>query len=204
MSGLREKQKADRRRRMISAASKLFADQGYEATSMEAIAELAEVSVGTVYNYYETKSEILLAIVVDEGESVFLAGEELLREPPFDARSVMHNLVLLYLNNPLNFMGKNEWRQVIALSVLHPNARFGQGYLTIERRLAMQVGSIIEELAEKGELKDVGDPNSLGKTVFNTINAAFLALLYKPQPDIERAVKETLKEIDAILHGYFP
>ena len=46
-----------------SAARRLFAGHGYEATSMRAIAEEAEVSVGLVYNYFDGKADLLRAIV---------------------------------------------------------------------------------------------------------------------------------------------
>ena len=60
MAGLRERQKAKRNRAILEAASTLFKQNGYEAARIEAIAESAEVSVGTLYNYYahgELKAE---------------------------------------------------------------------------------------------------------------------------------------------------
>ncbi|RUU50585.1 TetR/AcrR family transcriptional regulator, partial [Mesorhizobium sp. M7A.T.Ca.TU.009.01.1.1] len=63
MSGLRARQKADRHRRIIEAAAELFREAGYEGAKIEAIAAQAEVSVGTIYNYYENKGDILGAIV---------------------------------------------------------------------------------------------------------------------------------------------
>lgn len=63
MSGLREKQKAHRHDRIIDAATSLFREQGYELVKMEAIAAAAEVSIGTIYNYYRNKGDLLVAIV---------------------------------------------------------------------------------------------------------------------------------------------
>ena len=50
MAGLRERQKATRRRDILEAAGTLFQRTGYAETSIEAIAERAEVAPGTVYN----------------------------------------------------------------------------------------------------------------------------------------------------------
>src|SRR6185312_13342588 len=70
MSGLRERQRADRHRRILEAAASLFRQSGYEGAKMEAIAAEAEVSVGTIYNYYRNKGDILVAIVSMEVNEV--------------------------------------------------------------------------------------------------------------------------------------
>ena len=54
MTGLREQHKADRTRRILQAASEMFRDQGYDAVRIEDIAQRAEVSAGTCYNYFST------------------------------------------------------------------------------------------------------------------------------------------------------
>jgi AcrR family transcriptional regulator len=56
----------DREERILHAARTLFARRGYSATSMRAIAETAEVSLGLAYNYFGGK-EALLHAVVDAG-----------------------------------------------------------------------------------------------------------------------------------------
>ena len=48
MTGLREKQKADRERRILKAAVSKFRADGYRAARIEDLAEMAEVSVGTI------------------------------------------------------------------------------------------------------------------------------------------------------------
>ncbi len=63
--GLRERQKQDRRARIIGAARGLFAESGLENITIEAIADIAGVSSVTVHNYYGTKSGVLLALVAE-------------------------------------------------------------------------------------------------------------------------------------------
>ena len=75
MSGLRERQKAIRHDRIIEAATRLFREQGYEAVKMEAIAAAAEVAIGTIYNYYRNKGDLLVAIVSLEVEEVLRRGK---------------------------------------------------------------------------------------------------------------------------------
>lgn len=58
----RERQVQDRRNNILSAALQLFESKGYLETSMEEIAETADVARGTLYNHFESKSEVLLAL----------------------------------------------------------------------------------------------------------------------------------------------
>ena len=58
--GLRETKAKKTRRRVLSDALQLFGRNGYEQTTMEAIAEAAEVSPSTLYRYFLTKDLILL------------------------------------------------------------------------------------------------------------------------------------------------
>lgn len=50
------------RRKVILACVKLFSSQGYNATTTAQISEEAGVSQGTIFKYFKTKEDILLAI----------------------------------------------------------------------------------------------------------------------------------------------
>jgi len=63
----REREKQMRRQSILSAAEILFAHNGYRKTKIEDIAEKAEVSVGTVYGYFQNKEELLVAVLDDIG-----------------------------------------------------------------------------------------------------------------------------------------
>ena len=59
--GLREKKAQRSRDRIVAEAMALFGDIGYESTTMEAIAEAADLSPSTLYRYFPTKDSIVLA-----------------------------------------------------------------------------------------------------------------------------------------------
>jgi AcrR family transcriptional regulator len=59
--GLRERSKARRRAAIIRAAYVLFADRGYNATTVADIAEVAEVAPRTVAMYFPAKQDIALS-----------------------------------------------------------------------------------------------------------------------------------------------
>ena len=100
MTGLRARQKASRNRRILQAAADLFRSTGYAAARIEDIAAAAEVSVGTLYNYFETKGDLLLAIVSMEVEEVHDFGRTVLADPQHPYSRQLRDAVLLpqYLN----------------------------------------------------------------------------------------------------------
>jgi AcrR family transcriptional regulator len=59
MAGLRERKKRATRIAIRDAGMRLFADQGFAATTMDQIAEAADVSRATVFTYFPTKEEIV-------------------------------------------------------------------------------------------------------------------------------------------------
>lgn len=58
--------KAKTRGRLIRAATKLFASQGYKRTSMEDVAREAHVAKGTVYVHFKNKQDLLMQAISDE------------------------------------------------------------------------------------------------------------------------------------------
>lgn len=61
--GLREKKKERIRQEIMAQAKVLFDEKGYEETSIADIASRCEIAVGTVYNYYQSKPEIYIAVM---------------------------------------------------------------------------------------------------------------------------------------------
>ncbi|CAL9467658.1 hypothetical protein SUDANB105_02757 [Streptomyces sp. enrichment culture] len=76
--GLRERKKIKTREAIRTATYGLIEEQGYEATTVEQIADRAEVSASTVFRYFPAKEDIVLT---DEYDAVLV---EDLRSRPAD------------------------------------------------------------------------------------------------------------------------
>jgi AcrR family transcriptional regulator len=58
--GLRERKKQQTRERVRREAYRLFTEQGYEATTIDQIAEAAEISPSTFFRYFPTKEDVVI------------------------------------------------------------------------------------------------------------------------------------------------
>ncbi|WP_432940027.1 TetR/AcrR family transcriptional regulator [Kribbella sp. CA-253562] len=79
MSGLRERRKTETRQLLQRQAIRLFQRDGYDATTMNAIAEAAGVSAMTVYRHFPTKEDL---VIWDEYTSISI--QALLNSPADD------------------------------------------------------------------------------------------------------------------------
>ena len=63
-----ERRRREAIERVLAVATKLFAERGFAETSMAAIADAADVSVGTLYNLFESKDALYLELVRSEAQ----------------------------------------------------------------------------------------------------------------------------------------
>ena len=59
----RERQKREREERILDAATRVFARKGFYGATIRDIAEDADVGDGTIYNYFEDKSDLVIRIM---------------------------------------------------------------------------------------------------------------------------------------------
>jgi AcrR family transcriptional regulator len=202
MSGLREKQKAHRHDRIIEAASRLFRELGYEDVKMEAIAAVAEVATGTIYNYYRNKGDLLVAIVSLEVEEVLRAGEAVIADPPRSAEDAVDALVGGYVEHSLHYLSKEMWRQAMAISTTQPISPFGETYAALDLALARQTCELLEKLQALGLLGREADPDSLGEVIFNNTNMNFIVFVKTEAMELVDLRQILRRQHRAVLSGW--
>lgn len=206
MTNLRERQKADRERRILSAAVQKFRADGYKRARIEDLADAADVSVGTVYNYYGTKGDILIAAVAMEVEEVLAEGQSLVDHPPSDPRDAVLALTDCYYDHSLHYLTKEMWRRAMGLAIEAPETPNGQRYAELDARLAAQVADLIERFQRDGRIASDLDATALGQVIFNTINQCFVAFVTDDAMTLDtlrRDARQLLIPIANLLQGPF-
>ncbi len=94
-----EEAKEAKRQLLIHAAIEMFAQKGFHDTKMQDIADFAGVGKGTLYEYFETKEELFLAVYdswIDEYETDMVRQSERLLDPVSKASALIDTTVEFY------------------------------------------------------------------------------------------------------------
>jgi TetR/AcrR family fatty acid metabolism transcriptional regulator len=151
----------DKRRRILQAAVKVFAQKGYHAAKVAAIARGADVADGTIYLYFRNKEDILVSLF-DEvmADHLQQARQELLAVAGAPARLraiARHHLRVLGGNRDLAVVFQVELRQSTQFM-----ERFTASWLQDYFGL---VGDVIEDGQREGTLRP-GLPKKLATKMF--------------------------------------
>lgn len=132
---LRERQKAKRYKTLLETAEQLFHQKGYVATTIAEIANNAEVSAGTVHNYFGSKGAILVALI-DQYDSEFIERHEhdleAISESP---RNDIVKLLEAIVQDALDRLPAEAWVHALSNSILEAGGEIEEGYVELNNRL---------------------------------------------------------------------
>ena len=194
MSGLRAQKKADKNRRILEAATTLFRKVGYDSARIEDIAEMAGVSVGTFYNYYKNKGDMLMATVSMEVEEVLAAGEGIIAKKHDQVDTALLELIGKYYDHSLTYLSKEMWRTAMSLSIAQPETPFSQRYTALDHRLSKQVCDLFEALQSRGVVRKDIDCTATGELVFNNVNMMFIEFVKDEDMDVDGLKQEVERQ----------
>lgn len=196
MAGLRERQKAGRRKSILAAAQDLFQRDGFDDTPIEAIASQAEVAAGTVYNHFQSKGDLLLALVAQDGAEVRAGGRDIIASPPRDPVTAVRRLLESYVDHSLVHLSKEMWRNAMATALTQADSPFGRGYAELDRKLADQVGDLLAVLQARGQIAAGIDCRAAGDLLFALCNSLFTGFIARDDmtlADLKRAMSRQVR-----------
>ncbi|MCK4854819.1 MAG: TetR/AcrR family transcriptional regulator [Bacteroidales bacterium] len=151
----KEREKLQRRNDIIDAAEKVFFSRGFESATMDEIAEMAELSKGTLYLYFKSKEDLQFAI--------FMRGSDILMKMMKDNLSADSNgyqRLLELANSFIRF--SREKRNYFSLFMYYESSRMEalnidqdqlQIYLKEDSPLALVTHQVIRGIQD-GSLRD--------------------------------------------------
>jgi AcrR family transcriptional regulator len=183
-TGLRERSKARRRAAIIRAAYELFAERGYDATTVADIAEAAEVAPRTVAMYFPAKQDIALSRFIDGVASLSTALRD--RQPGETLHQVFGRWLLTSQTEP-------EDRELHRLARRMFAANPDLGALRTAR-LAAAIGEGADMIAE-----ETGSPSdAIGPRIAAAAAAAIAMEVIDTEPGAQRedAVAAAMRFLD--------
>lgn len=180
--GRRERNKAEKRERVLNAARELFTRNGFEMTSMKAISDRADVGFGTLFLVAGSKRDLLLSLFQNE-----IAGMrgKILRDVDYnlDITDIFSGMLYGYFdifakNAPLSRDYIREVTFAAASGGERQEIHFGEFFVATAR-------SVLGELRQQGRIKEDLELNIVAETLYATFMGAIRTWLRKDNPDSE-------------------
>lgn len=149
MPRLTEQGKTENRRRLLEAAAAEFARNGLEDANINEISLAAGFAKGTVYNHFDSKEALFLAVVEEACELAAAGAREVSPEAPTRER------LRAALASDVEWARAHEaFARVLVREVLTPNPRFYQQVLEAAAPFISRVREILADGVRRGEVRD--------------------------------------------------
>lgn len=161
--------KEEKRSRILAAAVRLFAGEGFYRTRIGDIAKAANVATGTVYTYFESKEKILDTIFQDSMERFLALGKEDLAGAE-TAVDRLRRIVERHLNN----LGRDRDLATVFQIELRHSARFMDAYSRSRelREYFSRIADILEQGKAEGAVRKDLDTWFATKSLFGILDEA--------------------------------
>jgi len=190
--GLRERHKVDKLNRIANATLELFAENGYEGTTLRAIASRADVALGTLSLYAEDKRDLIVMLfnksippLMDKARDTIAPNTPLVEgvvnyfEPFYRAYAKEVTLYRLILSQLYN----------------RPTSAHAQEHDRIRERIMRHLTTLIQNARDTGEIDDTGHIELQARSIFYLYFATVRLWLVDEAPK----PKMGLKDLEAVI-----
>ena len=187
-TGLRERKKAKTRAAIQEAALRLFDRHGYDATTVDQIAELAEVSQSTFFRYFPTKEDVVLH---DRYDPLLLADFAAQPAELSPIAALRRTLRSVFGTLPADELARERQRATLIISVPELRARALD-------QLASTLQPLAEAIAERtGRAVDDPAVRALTGAVMGVSMSAMLTASEDPSADYVELMDAALALLEA-------
>jgi TetR/AcrR family transcriptional repressor of mexJK operon len=172
--GKRELAKREKREKILAQAIELFSKYGYEATTIQMIADGVGISFGSVFSYFKTKDSLYEAAVLeplDQLKAQLLTIDYETKDPLSEIKRFAEDNILLYSKNRV-------YLRLIQQAVSGVDAQPAIVEQLDRFYFEFQVGyliPLIEKGQKYGQLYD-GDPKVIAISYFSFLNGIRLTI----------------------------
>ncbi len=191
--------RGDKRERILGAAVKVFAKNGFYATRVSDVARAAGVADGTIYLYFASKEDLLVSLFEDRVERLLSYTREELPKLP-DARARLRRVVELQLGL---LEGERELAEVMTV-ILRQSTQLLKEYAAPKFQSYLDViAKVVEAGQAAGEFRKDASPHLVARVLFGALDGIALtwALGKAEKGGLSRAAGQVA---DLLLGGLSP
>lgn len=190
----------ERRDKILEVASEIFRENGFEATSMSQIAALAGGSKGTLYNYFPSKEDLLLAVLLNGAQEF---TEQVLTK--LDAEGDIRDELQRFLPPMLRKLYSKQTAQLLRIVVsVGGHSDIGKRFMDmLDNQIWDSVQRFFTRQIERGTLRKLDPELMVDHLRCLSEGEIIILMMGAMEPwDEERVQSETQHIVSMFLHAY--
>jgi AcrR family transcriptional regulator len=184
--GRRERKKRQLRARIYQTARQLFLERGYEATTVEQIAEAADIAQATFFNHFQSKQAVLHEMTGEVFDALSAILDEQLARPA----SAQERITGFADRAATELEQSRGLAHNVLLELVRSAARPGE-IIPHLSRVHEPFAAIIREGQERGHVREDLDASFLAELLVGGFNAALTNWLNDPAYPVEERMRQT-------------
>jgi len=193
---LREQKKRQVRQDILTAAADLIDQHGYDHAKMREIANAAQVSYQTLYNYFPTKALILQALLMQDVEDTAKAVDRLISAYEGKLLDTLNAINRTRLD-VIAHRDRALWR-VVSLELLRNQREAGHIYQLLDASAHEKLRKLLNVAQSAGHVDPYVDTDLLADTLFALSQHSSTRYMMEPTTS-KTALLKTLNEQTALL-----
>ncbi|WP_202707196.1 TetR/AcrR family transcriptional regulator [Sporosalibacterium faouarense] len=197
--GLRSKKKELTRKKILEASKELFKENGYEECTTEEIAQRAEIGVGTVYNYYNSKSDIFIAAMKEE----FDINNDMQFDEMIDLNkgvsNAVYNIIYKYVKK-LDLFSKKIMRELLlaSLNSFKSNPNFLHKLVSLDYKIMLKLKDLLNDLKDKRVLDEDFDTKEAIELIYSALFFEYALYIYSEDVAFDECCEGIKRKINFI------
>jgi len=179
---------ASKRTRLLKAAVKVFARDGFFKAKVEEIARMANVATGTTYLYFENKDDLLISIFEEEMVPIIEAAEKAV-----SGQTTAFDKIVAFITNHLRMVQESPDMAQLLEVELRQSSKFIHTYSGTKFKEYLDIiARIVAEGQENGEFRSDIHPSIFKQMLFGAIDQICLnwTLSKSKKYDLEKSGKQ--------------
>ena len=192
------KQPEERRQEILDTAQLLFASKGYEHTSVQAVVDAIGIAKGTFYHYFDSKDDLLIALIESLVDEIVASLEIIVRDPDLTASQKLHSM--FSSTAEIKLAHTPALAPLVTAFVGTDSAVFREmAQVVTQRRIGPPLAAIINQGVGEGVFA-VGNPDMAAQIVLQLVQAmGYATVPYVVAPPIDRGV---LSRLQCVIAAY--
>ncbi len=154
----------DTRQRIREAAVLAFSRDGFDGTSVKSVADEAGVAVGSIYNHFRDKDDLLISIFEEEFEQRMAFLEKLKRE----RLPVRDQVERLLTDHFARARGQKELAELLLYERFHRGGRLRERIVSLQRAIIARIAEILEGGIAEGWIRPC-HPQVVAQALFDLV-----------------------------------